>query len=298
MRYLLQLLTVTLGFACGPAPGDPEPSTDSPSASQGDPSTTNLLPTSGATSDGSTDSSTSSSTSTSSTSSSSSSFLAWPDLGGADLPCNPWAQDCPEGQKCAPWIPSGQRAFTDTRCVEIIGDQAPGETCTAPEGPFAGIDDCAQGSFCWDVDDDKHGICFPQCAGNPEEAICPLKTYCSSDQYSVLALCFPDCDPILQDCGKGELCLQIVDGFVCVPDASGDEGQANDPCEFPNGCDPGLVCIAPVAASSNCNPRPWGCCQPFCALPDGSCPNPDQQCIPLELTPAGYEDLGICAVPN
>jgi len=285
MARLPQLLAATLASACGPAPAGPEPGTGtSAPTSTSDSPTTDLPPTT--TSEAGTESS---------TTGGSSSFMVAPDLAdGADLTCNPWAQNCPKGEKCAPWVPSGRGPFTDAKCVQIIGNQAPGETCTAPEG----IDDCASGSFCWEVDDDNHGVCFLQCTGNPDTPICPPKTGCRSDQYSVLALCFSDCDPLLQDCPKDNLCVQNVDSFVCIPDASGDEGQVNDACEFVGACDPGLVCFASVMASGNCDPQSSGCCQPFCSLPDGPCPNPDQQCLPLEQTPSGFEHVGICAVPK
>lgn len=297
MSRLPQLLAATLASACGPDLSGPDPGTGtSAPTSISDSPTTSLPPSTSTTSKAGT---TESSTTESSTTGGSSSFMVAPDLaGGGDLPCNPWAQDCPKDEKCAPWVPSGRGPFIDAKCVQISGNQAPGEACTVPEGPTAGIDDCALGSFCWNVDDENHGFCFLQCTGDPDTPVCPPKTSCSSDQYSILALCVPDCDPLLQDCFKGNLCVQDVDSFICIPDASGDEGQVNDPCELVDSCDPGLVCSASVIASGNCDPQSSGCCQPFCSLPDGPCPNPDQQCVPLELTPSGFENVGICAVPK
>lgn len=87
----------------------------------------------------------------------------------------------------------------------------PGETCTTPEGPFAGVDDCALGSVCWDVDADNHGIFFRQCTGTSNAPLCPLKTSCRSDQYLVLALCLPNCDPILRPLAASGL---SVDGAI------------------------------------------------------------------------------------
>jgi hypothetical protein len=119
---------------------------------------------------------------------------------------------------------------------------------------------------------------------------------------AALAICLPWCDPLLQDCPGDSLCLPSGDEFTCILDASGEMGQANDPCEFRNACDPGLLCLDSEAASSACDPRAQGCCQPFCELPDAPCPNPDQECLPWfdpqMPIPPGYEHLGICALPN
>lgn len=133
------------------------------------------------------------------------------------------------------------------------------------------------------------------------EPICPAGFSCAIGGESILALCFPECDPLLGDCfPEDELCIPSGEGFNCVPDASGDGGQFNDACETPDACDPGLLCLDPAATASACDLNASGCCTPFCQLPDGPCPNPDQQCLPwfdpmMPVLP-GYEDLGFCAI--
>ena len=121
-------------------------------------------------------------------------FIMTPDHGGVNsLECDPFAQACPPGQKCVPWVDNGGGAWNATKCVDITGDGAPG--------------------------------------------------------------------------------------------------------------DPGLVCIDPLDASSACDPLVLGCCQPFCELPDATCPNPDQQCVPffdpmLPDIPPGYDKIGTCRIPS
>ena len=118
-----------------------------------------------------------------------------------------------------------------------------------------------------------------------------------------LNLCLSNCDPLLQNCGgPDDLCIPNGDSFVCVEDDSGEEGQSNDPCEFPNVCDPGLVCLDPATAGAGCDPAAGGCCTPFCEFPDSACPNPDQSCVqwfdPMMLPENDPQlDIGVCAVP-
>jgi hypothetical protein len=93
------------------------------------------------------------------------------------------------------------------------------------------------------------------------------------------------------------VCIQspTFTGFLCVLDASGDEGQANDPCNFANSCDPGLICADPTASNS-CDPDA-GCCQPFCDINEPNvCPD-GQMCIPLENPTPSSPEVGFCSLP-
>ena len=230
-------------------------------------------------------------------------FITTPD-GGHTGPfqCDTWAQDCPSGQKCTFWAKGGGNVWNATKCVDVTGNGAPGDPCTAPDGGVAGIDDCALGAMCWDVDQTNHGTCIALCTGLPEAPICPPMTSCRifSDGISI---CISICDPLLQDCPDDDLCITDADGtsFTCVLDASGDLGKTNDPCEFANACDKGLMCLDSATASSACDPESTGCCQPFCKFPGSPCPNPDQQCVQFfdpMTAPPGYESVGICAIPS
>jgi hypothetical protein len=214
--------------------------------------------------------------------------------------CDTFAQNCPPGQKCTSWADDGGDTWNATRCVDITGDDAPTEPCTAVDGGTSGIDSCALGAMCWSVDETGHGVCVGLCSGTPEAPICPPFHYCASSYP--LNFCFVGCDPLLQDCGEDELCIPSNGSFQCAIDASGDEGQTNDPCGFANACDAGLVCLDTPSASAACEQRSTGCCQPFCKFPDAPCPNPDQQCVqwfdPMMPIPEGYENVGVCAIPD
>lgn len=219
-----------------------------------------------------------------------------------DLPrtCDVWAQDCPPSQKCVPVASDGGSAWNDLKCVDIAGHGAPGDLCTAPAGPLAGLDDCALGSLCWDVDPDNHGTCIGQCTGTPDAPVCPAFHHCNIGNGGVLTLCEPWCDPLAQDCPANNFCVPFADAFLCAPKPNVLAGL-NDPCESPNACESGLACIPPATASSACDPDAAGCCQPFCQLPDAPCPNPDQQCLPWytpqQSIPPNHQNLGICKRP-
>jgi hypothetical protein len=221
-----------------------------------------------------------------------------------DLECDVFAQNCPDGEKCAPVMIDDFGAWNASRCVPILDTDMPGDPCTATS-VAEGLDSCVKGAMCFHVDKEDHGICFAQCAGTPDAPMCPKNSDCAIADLGFLALCIPRCDPLLQDCAKGYACYPINDGFTCAPDASGDTGKANDPCEFINVCDAGLWCADAAEVGAGCLPGSMGCCTPFCKFPGGTCPNPDQQCIqwydPMNI-PAGAPenalDIGFCGVPQ
>jgi hypothetical protein len=210
--------------------------------------------------------------------------------------------ECPPGQKC-----TIDGALTASHCVDIVPrPKGLYEPCTVQRDQFSGLDDCDLGMLCWDVDKQGHGTCIGLCDWEGIECTCAdpkaARWFC---QDCAVGLCFPTCDPLIQDCPDDKLCIASMNGsntFTCTPDASGDEGQTNDPCESINGCDEGLLCLIPAFASSACMPDAFGCCQPFCDFSkNASCPNPDQECRqyfdPMNEIPEGLEDVGVCAIP-
>jgi hypothetical protein len=109
----------------------------------------------------------------------------------------------------------------------------------------------------------------------------------------------------VQDCAPADECVGVDESFLCVPDASGDEGQVGDPCEYLNVCDPGLACAAtdllPACVS------PVGCCSPYCDVSDlganaecAAAVGVGAECVPYfgdGLAPPGYENVGLCLLP-
>ena len=221
-----------------------------------------------------------------------------PDV-GKHRDCDVFAQDCPPGQKCA-----ATDNWSIAECVPVGGDQQPGDACTTPEGPSAGIDDCEAGAMCFGADvDTLQGTCVALCTGTADDPVCAADLTCLIANQGVLNLCVPVCDPLLADCPGDDLCVPNGQQFVCVYDASGDTGQLNDPCDFVNSCDKGLACVNTNMASSACMNIANGCCQPFCDFVKMEpCPNPDQKCVqwfdPMMPIPPGSEDVGVCGIPG
>lgn len=218
--------------------------------------------------------------------------------------CDAWLQDCPTGQKCAPYYSGGGGSSWDAwRCVDL--DPTPeevGSSCHVTGDFNSGEDDCEIGAVCWDADPVTfEGTCVALCAGSPQSPTCAAGMNCTVLNDGQLNICLPDCDPLLQDCGSGDTCIPLfsTDRFICVLDASGAEGQAFDDCEYANACDPGFIC-ATTESASECSPMASGCCIPFCDTTqlDG-CPGLDQVCLPWfepMQAPPGKGNVGICGL--
>jgi len=228
-----------------------------------------------------------------------------------DLPPN--LDDCPGTQQLDPECPEGfkctiDEALSETHCVEVVPDpKGKNEPCTMMGHGWSGFDDCGLGLVCWGVNEQGQGTCIGLCDGDPNAVpgcVCAdpkaTPTWC---QDCAVGLCIPSCDPLLQDCPSPDhACYPVNDSFTCAPDASGDEGQANGPCEFINTCDEGLLCGDPAFVGAGCLPGSTGCCTPFCKFPGGACPNPDQSCVqyfdPMNLPFPGAELIGACGLPQ
>lgn len=217
--------------------------------------------------------------------------------------CDVWAQDCPANEKCAPYSTGGGASWDATMCVPIDPTPVPvGAPCQNPGSPADGLDNCEEGAMCWDVDPDTgFGTCVAHCQGSPQAPICATGFDCLIANDGVLPVCLPGCDVLAQDCVQGNVCVPVNGSFNCVLDASGDEGQAFDPCEFLNACDPGLACMNSTFATE-CDSQGNGCCLPFCDIDDpNACPGVGQECLPwypVGEAPVGDEDIGLCRLPG
>lgn len=228
---------------------------------------------------------------------SSSSTAAPGETEGELLDCNIWMQDCPEQLKCIPY------AFDVAKCVPLDPDPDPlHAACSVTEGHVEGetwgMDSCDVGLVCWDVDRVTHeGTCIGLCQGSESDPLCedPL-AQCSMSQSTVHNFCIPHCDPLLQDCSPGNGCYPFMDGFACLPDASGEAGAAGEACQFANACDPGLQCVEP-ALVPGCTTASAGCCTPFCDLAAPVCPS-DTDCIAFfeEDAAPHHAHIGFCGI--
>lgn len=212
--------------------------------------------------------------------------------------CDTWVQDCPVGQKCAPYASDGAVFWNATRCVPVAENPAQiGEPCMVQDNPATGKDNCDVGMLCWEGDQEGQGefFCTALCGGTPEEPTCPPGAVCSTFS-EWLAVCeVPACDPLLQDCPHpDDVCIPNIYLFDdwCLPDESGEGGQIHGACDVENACDKGLVCI-PSHNAAECDQEPWGCCQPFCEVDVELCPGVGQECLPYFAN----SDAGVCQKP-
>lgn len=224
-------------------------------------------------------------------------FIPVPDYGNKSYQCDEWAQDCPPGEKCTVWANDGGNAISATKCVPVVDDPvAYGESCAYEGATLSGHDNCDIGSFCWNLDSETgEGTCIAFCVGSWADPFCSAPDH-SCSASSSLAVCLPNCDPLLQDCAAGEGCYGIASGYVCAPDASGDGGNFGEPCEFINGCSAGLECLG-AGAGLDC--EGGSCCTAFCdATEDEPCPA-EYSCVRVHEpgdAPVGQENYGYCVV--
>ncbi|PCC66656.1 hypothetical protein SAMN02745121_00618 [Nannocystis exedens] len=232
--------------------------------------------------------------------------MAIADMGSVGGQCNLFLQDCPADQKCTAWNEDGGPFPNGTRCVPVdLNPALPGEDCVVP-GKFGdGIDNCAKGSLCLDLENTGKATCVAYCTGSMDAPQCPKpEDRCAFLFEPTVPVCFSKCDPLLQDCSPGETCVPNeaalgAPHFVCMPRVFPDLGKYGDSCYALSGCDPGNLCIFGENLPSCKTPY---CCSVWCDLesPD-SCLEYDEtlSCVPWfeegSATP-GYETVGICGI--
>ena len=118
---------------------------------------------------------------------------------------------------------------------------------------------------------------------------------------SCFCICELPCDPLAQDCPGDDLCIPYASAFMCVLDASGEEGQVGDGCNYANACEAGNACGDPAGLpEGSCDLSVSGCCTAICDLNSDECPElvPGTQCSPVYDPPfPGFEHVGLCALP-
>ncbi|PRQ04916.1 hypothetical protein [Enhygromyxa salina] len=225
------------------------------------------------------------------------------DSGGGMQECDPIAQDCPAGFKCTAFDKDASGLWNANQCVaEPANGGVAGDQC-AIEGPdmFTGIDNCAEGYICLNVDENQeNGACIEFCSADMS---CPNTSggdgVCIVVNDGALPICLATCDPLLQDC-QGQAACYGTDQppFICFnPDAKGG-GQDGAPCDYVNACLEGLSCAA-AASQEDCAVMEFGCCTPFCPLDGSATCTGNEECVPFfEVEQPGFENVGICALPS
>lgn len=201
-------------------------------------------------------------------------FVDTPDVSNSSgEPCDSFAQDCPEGEKCVPYAASGS-TWNALKCVPIMGDKASGEDCTYAD-PFESTDDCDGSTFCLAMG--SGAVCLPFCTGSVDTPECPPMAACTfnADVFFdvVINFCIPTCDPLVQDCGEGDGCYWHGSDFVCLGTSA--DVPIGEPCNgFFNECAKGNACTDLVLGCASSM-----CCTNLCDMNLG-----DEQCAALPGT--------------
>jgi hypothetical protein len=209
--------------------------------------------------------------------------------------CDPWVQDCPEGEKCVAYGSTGGN-WDANKCVLVTGSGQQGDPCMY-SGTVDSTDDCGPDTWCWNVNMDGVGTCTPFCDGTPDDPLCEPGYGCSIANNGSINLCLQQCDPLLQDCEGENVCFYDFSGnFVCA--FAADMIPTGEPCGFINDCSPGNVCLDATVLPS-CNGA--SCCGAFCDLSDPMCATMGTECTAFfeeGTAPPGYESVGVCIIPG
>ncbi len=219
--------------------------------------------------------------------------------GNGGTECDLVRQDCPRGEKCMPWGNDGGAHWNATRCSPLAEvPNAPGDPCQVEGSGFSGIDDCALGTMCWQVDPaTNEGTCAAICDALPMGPTCPPSQECVTLDDTV-PLCVDGCDPIAQDCPAGQSCTLVDQQFYC-----GTEPQEPIPlggaCSAPSSsCAGGQLCA--YGPGFDCGEANEGCCAEICAVDDpNACQGVGGVCIPWYpvAPPPEYANVGVCDPP-
>lgn len=214
--------------------------------------------------------------------------------GGGALECSIAAQDCPDGEKCAPWANDGSNVWNATRCVPLASTpDTIGAPCTF-EGTFAfGVDTCDVGLWCGpesgpesgEDPKDTTGTCHQLCGADP----CPLGTQCVAPGFAEIGVCQDTCDPLGDPCPGSQACMPAGFGFVCH--LVGREGAAGEPCRVTSACAAGLACVEAPQCDDEVTER---CCVPYCDQGAPGCPD-GQRCVDYGSPLPEFDNVGYCA---
>lgn len=225
-------------------------------------------------------------------------FVPPPGDFGPPSECDPFMQDCPDGEKCVPYGSTGGNWDAD-KCVPVTGSGAAGDPCVYG-GTVEATDDCGPDTHCWDVmdvDGMAIGVCTPFCTGTPDEPICGPGTSCLIANNGSINLCIATCDPLIQDCNAGLACFWANNGFNCI--FTTQDIPLGEPCGFINDCAAGLGCLT-AEVLPNCNGS--ACCGSWCSVSEmAACPAMGTECAPFfeeGMAPPNYEDVGVCILPG
>lgn len=237
--------------------------------------------------------------------------------------CNMFAQNCPDGYKCALYSQGGSTSPDSAHCVPLPQDpKQAGEYCGGLSWGGEDLDDCDRGLMCMSFGVDNLYICRPACLGDPPYGSDPLS--CAVDGWDcvyiygsgVAGFCMLPCDPFAQDCSDGQSCVAAYStpggqnhiDFWCGPELSDPDSAPVDgsPCSPGSLAEYGLCGVGRICLYGHAPSCQGHCCTSYCDVnAPNTCALADQgaECIafteldPGFVVPAGMEHVGFCGVP-
>ena len=207
--------------------------------------------------------------------------------------CDEIAQDCPEGEKCVPFVVED---CSFPKCIPVTGEQMAGEPCTVDA---MGADDCDADSWCYpgSLDPELPTVCIAFCQGTVDNSHCDDPSQiCMSDRlhYDGTLGCRPSCDPLMPEgCAPFERCTlepHISPSlFGCVIGGGVADGEV---CSGYQQCDSGEC----MAAEQLLGCEGAACCAPWCDLMAPDCAI-GLECVPVEVDDPN-STVGVCALPD
>jgi len=197
--------------------------------------------------------------------------------------------DCPQGTRCRPIDTTNDLIPDAAYCVPIADDPGQlGEECVRE----CGVDDCGVGLICGLGLGPGEGLCLSLCSGTALAPVCdqlPGFT-CMAPLGGLYGVCALACDPLVQDCADGLVCIHGREDFGCVLDASDGRPAPGDPCDFLNQCGPGMSC-GPASAVLGCE-MGERCCTLYCDLAEGC--EIGEDCVPVDESAPALAEVGWC----
>ncbi|MBV1860198.1 MAG: hypothetical protein KUG77_17425 [Nannocystaceae bacterium] len=230
-------------------------------------------------------------------------YITDPDGGPNETYCTVWEDDgwCPRGEACRPFANDGGRTWNANRCSPIADDpDLIGDPCVVEDSAVSGFDSCEARSMCLGVDPKSlQGTCVAYCDGTEGAPVCAdPTTTCAVGNDGVVAVCLPSCDPMLQNCGKGEICTgnwgEPARFFCMLPSVP----YFNAAGVQPAACDQGNVGVSPELVDGCLKGEP--CCTSFCdpSLPDSCMDGLECTLWTAEGMCPGICDEAICLSPG
>lgn len=295
---LWTLLTVSVSTSTGSGCGNRAPHPDDSATGSAATGGTSKGTESTASVSGVSDPGTTSSTSTTSATDDASGEMP-SDLGPTT--CDTLFQDCPRGEKCAPFSKYIPGQWDAVRCVPVqpVPDRV-GEACVVLRGLYDGVDSCEPGSICqYFSDESGWGVCVRLCDPYLAPECSLPNSVCVYEGGGLFARCRFLCNPLAENCWGDLRCESSGPGKepYCTSTPS-DGGEHAQHCVFQHDCAEGYACVSALDVPS-CQSD--SCCTPYCdTLKQEPCPEqPVQECKAWYEAdpPIGAENLGYCGVP-